>query len=172
MSAPVRPSLVERLRGAWRRLLTLDDSPHNIAMGVFIGTFVAYQPIVGAQMIVGAIVCRMIGANVVASLPLAWITNPVTIVPIYFATYKLGVVFTGGEMTYEDIEGIFDQIAALGFWNGLVEGYRFLAGIFWPMVVGGAIVGVVNGVAFYVVVRRVVARFQAARPRRAGATGA
>ena len=163
MTAPSRPSLVERLRGVWRRLLDLQDSPHRIALGVLIGTMVAYQPIVGVQMIVGALVCRIIGANVVASLPMAWITNPVTIVPIYFATYKLGVVFTGGELSYDDIRAIFDSIAALGFWNGVVQGYRFLAGIFWPMVVGGTLVGVANGVLFYVVVRRLVARYQAVR---------
>ncbi len=159
--APARPGLVERMRAAWRRVLTLDDSPHSIALGVFIGTFVAYQPIVGFQMIVGAIVCKLIRANVIASLPLAWITNPVTIVPIYYGTYKLGVVFTGGDLSYEDMQALWGGIGELGLLDGIVEGTRMLLGVMWPMVVGGAIIGIVNGAIFYVLVKRFVTAYQA-----------
>lgn len=162
MSTEARPSLVDRMRAAWRRVLTLDDSPHSIALGVFIGTLVAYQPIVGFQMIVGAIVCKLIGANVIASLPLAWITNPITIVPIYFITYRLGVVFTGdAPITYDDIAALWTAIGQLGFVDGIVEGTRMLLGIFWPMVLGGLLIGVVNGALFYVLVRRLVTAYQA-----------
>ena len=162
MSTEARASLVDRARAAWRRVLTLDDSPHSIALGVFIGTVVAYQPIVGFQMIVGAIVCKLIGANVIASLPIAWITNPVTIVPIYYATYRLGVVFTGDTpITYEDIAALWTAIGELGMLDGLIEGTRMLLGIFWPMVVGGLLIGVVNGILFYVLVRRLVTAYQA-----------
>lgn len=161
MSADARVSLVDRMRAAWRRVLTLDDSPHSIALGVLIGTIVAYQPIVGFQMIVGAIICKLIGANVIASLPLAWITNPVTIIPIYYLTYRLGVVFTGDEpITYDDVAALWTAIGEMGFVDGVVEGTRMLLGIFWPMVVGGLIVGVVNGAIFYVLVRRLVTAYQ------------
>lgn len=160
--APPRASIVDRLRAAWRRVLTLDDSPHSIALGVFIGTVVAYQPIVGFQMIVGAIVCKLIRANVIASLPLAWITNPVTIVPIYYITYRLGVVFTGDELiTYDAIAALWGAIGEMSLLDGLVEGTRMLLDIFWPMVVGGLIIGVLNGALFYVIVRRVVTAYQA-----------
>ncbi len=162
MSSEARVSLVDRMRAAWRRVLTLDDSPHSIALGVFIGTLVAYQPIVGFQMIVGAIVCKLIRANVIASLPLAWITNPITIVPIYYITYRLGVVFTGETpITYDDIAALWTAVGELGFLDGIVEGTRMLLGIFWPMVIGGLVIGVVNGALFYVLVRRLVTVYQA-----------
>jgi len=161
LSTEARVSLVDRMRAAWRRVLTLDDSPHSIALGVFIGTMVAYQPIVGFQMIVGAIVCKLIGANVIASLPLAWITNPVTIVPIYYVTYRLGVVFTGDvPITYAYIEALWGAIGELSLLDGIVEGTRMLLGIFWPMVVGGLIIGLVNGALFYMLVRRLVTTYQ------------
>jgi uncharacterized protein len=156
MAKEARPSVMERLRGVWRRLMNLEDTPHRIAFGVAIGTWVAFQPIVGVQMVVGALVSRLLGANVVASLPMAWITNPFTIVPVYYSTYRVGIIFTGGEKTYDDIKRIFEQVADLGFWRGLVEGYYFLVDIFWPMVVGGALVGVLLGAMFYVPVRHFV----------------
>lgn len=175
MSTPAkaRIGLADRLRAAWRRVLTLDDSPHRIALGVLIGTLVAYQPIVGIQMIVGAIICKLIGANVIASLPLAWITNPVTIVPVYYATYKLGVVFTGGDLSYDDMKALWGRIGEMGFVDGFVEGTKLLLDIMWPMVVGGAIVGVVNGALFYFIVRRFVTAYQARsiHSRRATSSG-
>lgn len=159
-----RQGFGERLRATWRRLLTLDDSPHNIAMGVFIGVVVAYQPIVGLQMILGAIVCKVIGANVIASLPMAWITNPVTIVPIFYGTYKLGEVFTGGDLDYAELESRFATIADIdGILNAFVEGTRLLWDIMWPMVIGGLIIGVVNGLLFYYLVRRFVTAYQSRR---------
>ena len=155
-----RPGAWARLRRAFQDTISLEDTPHHIALGVGIGTFVAYQPIVGFQMIVGAIVCRMIGANVVASLPLAWITNPFTIVPIYYATYKLGVVFVGGDASYEDIKRIMTTVNDLGCWQGISQGAVLLADIFWPMVVGGTVVGVLNGALFYVLTLRFTRAYQ------------
>ena len=156
---------MEGMRGAWRKLLALDESPHKIALGVALGTIVAYQPIVGIQMVVGAFVCRLFGASIPASVPMAWITNPLTIVPVYYATYQVGIVFTGGEMTYADIQRIMDQIEALGFLGGITEGWRVLKGIYWPLIVGGAVVGFINGGIFYVLVSWLIKRYRSRRSR-------
>lgn len=157
-SPPRRPGLKDRVRGASQQLIQLEDTPHSIALGVAIGTFVAYLPIVGFQMIVGAIACRIARANVIASVPMAWITNPVTIPFIFFGTYKLGVVFIGGEKTYEDIKMVFAAIGDMGFWRGAIEGYRLLLEFLWPMIIGGTIVGIINGFLFYILVRKFLSR--------------
>ena len=49
--------------------MVIQDSPHRIAWGVAIGTVVAYLPIVGIQMVIGAIICYIMRANVLASIP-------------------------------------------------------------------------------------------------------
>jgi len=152
-----------RLRAMWVRLLGLDDTPHNIALGVAIGIVVAFQPIVGIQMVVSAVICKLVGANVAAGVPWAWITNPVTIAPIYYATYRVGVLFTGGAKTYADIERVVKQIFALDWSRGLVEGYYLLADIFWPTVIGGFIVGITIAAVFYVLTRRAVVAYRKRR---------
>ena len=148
-----------------RGVLALNDSPHRIAWGVAIGTFVAYLPIVGIQMIVGAVICYCMRANVLASIPMAWITNPVTIVPIYFLLYLLGGVFTGDSMTYTDMEALVGQINEAGIFTK--EGFNrttdLILSIFWPMLIGGVIVGVINGVLFYFLTLKLVAKFQLRR---------
>lgn len=163
--APERPGLKARLRQTIAKVVAIDDTPHSIAAGVFVGTVVAYQPIIGFQMVVGAIFCRLLRINVVASLPLAWITNPVTAVPIFYGTYRLGAVFVGGTAGYDDVRAIFDTINQMGCWQGVVQGSQLLADIFWPMVVGGLLVGVVNGAIFYVLVLKIVRARQARRRR-------
>ena len=79
-----------------RSVLLINDTPHRVALGIGIGTFIAYQPIVGIQMIVGALLAMLLRANITATLPPAWITNPVTILPIYLTLHWVGNLFLGG----------------------------------------------------------------------------
>ncbi len=170
MAKPPKSSQWARLKQAFIGILHLDDTPHSIALGVAIGTFVAYQPIVGAQMIVGAIVFRAIGANVVASLPLAWITNPLTMLPIYYGTYRLGAVFTGSHVSYEEFSQVINEFMQVGAWEAMKSALVLLGDLFWPMVLGGAIVGIVNGALFYVLMLRLVRRYQRHKARESAAS--
>ena len=156
MKAPITKKSISRkmrhsIYRACRGILAIKDRPQRIAWGVAIGTFVAYLPIVGVQMIVGAIICKIFKANILASLPLAWITNPVTVGPIYYLLFLLGGVFTGDTMTYVEMEGIVAEIAEAGIFSvdGLETTITLFAKIFWPTFIGGAIFGLCNAVIFY-----------------------
>lgn len=148
------------LQVAWHKLLHLDDTPHRIALGCAIGVFVAMMPIVGIQMVTAAVICKLFRANAAASLPWAWITNPVTIPPIYFGTYKLGAIFVDGDVTYDALKDRFSQINEMGFWESVIEGYRVILDIYWPMVVGGAISGLALAVICYFFMRSVVVKMR------------
>ncbi|NRA40171.1 MAG: DUF2062 domain-containing protein [Planctomycetes bacterium] len=153
---------------ACRGILAIKDRPQRIAWGVAIGTFVAYLPIVGVQMIVGAIICKIFKANILASLPLAWITNPVTVGPIYYLLFLLGGVFTGDTMTYVEMEGIVAEIAEAGIFSvdGLETTITLFAKIFWPTFIGGAIFGLCNAVIFYFMTLKFVLHYQKRRSDR------
>lgn len=157
-----------RLWRGIRGILVIQDSPHRIAWGVAIGTVVAYLPIVGIQMIIGAVICYLLRANVLASIPMAWITNPVTIVPIYYMLYLLGGVFTGDSMSYDDMELIIDQINQAGIFSseGLGITFDLVVGIFWPTFIGGLIVGTINGAIFYMLTIKIVSLYQLKRHKR------
>lgn len=61
----------------------------SIAFGLALGVFVAFLPIPG-QMIVAAgfaILCRV---NLPIAVMAVWITNPLTMGPIYYSCYKVG----------------------------------------------------------------------------------
>jgi len=62
---------------------------HSIARAAGIGLFWAMIPI-PMQMLAAALVAIPLRANLPLSIGLVWLTNPVTMPPIFYANYKLG----------------------------------------------------------------------------------
>jgi hypothetical protein len=63
---------------------------HSISLAMLIGVFLAFIPI-PFQMVFAAILALWIRCNLPLSVGLVWITNPLTIAPIFFTTYQLGL---------------------------------------------------------------------------------
>ncbi|MGB8221134.1 MAG: DUF2062 domain-containing protein [Polyangiales bacterium] len=86
------------LRDLWRRLqqivihniLHLDDTPHRIAWGVFIGTMIAFTPTLGLQIVLYVSLATLLRANKVSGIPILFISNPFTAVPLYYMTWSVG----------------------------------------------------------------------------------
>jgi len=74
------------------QLLHADDPPHRVALGVAIGMFVAFTPTVGFQMVLVIFFAWILRANRAAGLPVVWISNPATMLPIFYGTYWVGRV--------------------------------------------------------------------------------
>lgn len=62
---------------------------HSVSMAFLVGMLLAFFPIPG-QMVLAAIIAFWVRCNLPLAVALVWITNPITIPPIFFATYKLG----------------------------------------------------------------------------------
>ena len=63
---------------------------YSVSMAFLVGVFLAFFPLPG-QMALAAIIAFWVRCNLPITVALVWITNPITIPPIFFATYKLGV---------------------------------------------------------------------------------
>lgn len=104
-----------------------DDRPHRLALGLAIGMFVAFTPTVGLQTLICVALAWSLSANRVVGLPLIWISNPATFIPIYYPCYRLGCQLTGYPIA--DREWFAASIPAAGErWSeqfGLI-GSRFL----------------------------------------------
>lgn len=93
-----RPQQSLSIASWWRRwydfvvrsVLRLNDHPHRIALGLAVGVFVAFTPTIGLQMPICVALAWVLGANKVVGLPVVWISNPATFVPIYYPSYLLG----------------------------------------------------------------------------------
>lgn len=80
-----------------RAMLMLDDSSHRIALGAAIGMFIAMTPTVGIQMLLVLLLAvatrRWFRFNKVAALLMVYVSNPLTVVPIYWFSYKVGTIY-------------------------------------------------------------------------------
>ena len=72
------------------RILHANDSPHRIALGVSLGLFLACMPIFGLHILIALLLCILLRANKLAALTCVWVSNPFTLVPIYYSDYYIG----------------------------------------------------------------------------------
>ncbi len=68
-----------------------------------VGLFIAFIPI-PLQMVLAAAVAMLFRVNLPISIGLVWITNPLTIPPIFYFTYRLGTWMMGVPMRHQDFE--------------------------------------------------------------------
>lgn len=95
----------------------------SVARAFFIGIFAAFLPM-PFQMVVAAFVAFYLHANIAIAVGLVWISNPITIPPIFYATYVLGtwmLDIPSKEMVIElSVEWVTNEISLV--WKPLVLG--------------------------------------------------
>ncbi len=84
-------SLWQRFRRFLEHVASMDDSPHHLALGLAIGVFVGFLPIMGIQMWVALPLAMALKANKLLAMAGVWISNPVTFIPFYYACYRFGL---------------------------------------------------------------------------------
>ncbi len=150
-----------RLLTAWtsprlflRRILALDDTPHAVALGAAVGMLFGLTPTVGLQtieVILFAVVTRrLFYFNRAAALILIYISNPLTVAPIYYGLYQVGSLFVTGHATLEQFQEIlvFDGLA--GWWQSL----RTLAtDVGTPLAIGTLVVAPAGALLTYPLTR-------------------
>ena len=144
-----------RIRPVLRWVIKLRSSPRAIAGGLGLGTFIAFTPTVGVQLILAFVIATFFNMNRPAAMIPVWITNPVTVAPIYTFNYWLGTKIWDGPPLSE-VSGLFIGIgrtmAHLEFWD-IKE--QFLAvlqmgkDVLIPLLFGSIAIGLVAGFFAY-----------------------
>lgn len=109
-----------------------------IANGVLIGTICALLPI-PFQTVPAVLLAVLFRANIPVVVFLVWLTNPLTIVPVWSATYWLGTVLLGMDASWQ-----VDDSSLESMWNSMSSNAGH---IYLPMLVGSVASGIVLGIA-------------------------
>ena len=170
----------------WLRLKTLivhqilgvADTPHRIAWGVFIGSIVAWTPTLGFQIMLYLAFATLLRANKVSGIPILFISNPFTAVPLYWSAWKLGDrVLNGSQVT--PAEGAVDvaermheaeataeetdlltDIWSASFWEELGQTLLSMGAELW---MGGLILGLATAIPCYLLTLWSVRMYRRAR---------
>ena len=112
---------------------------YSASMAFFTGLFVAFMPIPG-QIILAAAMAVLLSCNLPLSVGLVFITNPLTMAPIFFMAYKVGALVI--DVPVQDVE-----FELSFYWLG-----NSLAAIWKPFLLGCLICGLCAGSLGYFVV--------------------
>ena len=154
----------------------LPDTPHRIAFGFALGVFASFTPFFGAHILLAAGLAKLLRGNIVASLIGTLAGNPLTFPLIASVSLGLGRRILGYGASGEDFSRVSDAFgeAAGGLWSSLLSlvgrgdsQWRrlepFVDYILWPYFVGGLLPGLAAALASYLLLRPLVAAYQARR---------
>jgi hypothetical protein len=107
---------------------------------VALGIFCAFIP-VPFQMLIAAVFAIWIRVNILVAVPMVWISNPVTMGPMYYFCYLIGVEILGHEQ-----QGFHFELSFKWLLDGLAE--------FWqPFLLGCLVVGLISSLAGFLLIR-------------------
>ncbi len=106
--------ITHRLKKHWADIVLGDFTPHNIALGLALGTFIALLPTFGFGVFIAmGIVFMFPHINKPATVMAFILWNPLTQIPVYILSIHLGgFLFDGMPVVKYDIE-ILNQIYTL-----------------------------------------------------------
>ena len=112
----------------------------SVSGAFFVGLLCAFTPIF-PQMLTAAGLAILLRVNLPISVALVWITNPVTIPPMFYFCYEVGNWLLG-------IEPTIDKFKMDMQW------FESILGQIWePLLVGGVVTGLVAGSMAYLAIR-------------------
>ena len=112
----------------------------SCSLAVAVGMFCAFIP-VPFQMLIAAVLSIMLRVNILVAVPIVWISNPVTMPPMFYFCYLVGVAMLGQEPGFFDFQLSIDWLL-----NGL-------SAIWQPFLLGCFTVGTVTSSLSYILVR-------------------
>ena len=152
----------------WHRLTRITATPHQIALGLATGVFMGFSPVVGLHMVVAALICLFSGGSVLAAALGTMVCNPISCPIMLISDYKLGTLFFGHLGHLPDLSrldrGFLEILAspiefAQLFWS-------VLGPVFLPLLVGGAVLGLLFAAPSYFLTRRGSETIRARRTER------
>ena len=138
------------------RVMSLNDTPHRLALGVAIGIFVTWTPTIGLQMILTILLSALFRANKFVGVPFVWLSNPLTIVPIYGPNYFVGCWLLGNSPGKNWHNLMVEASSTSGMWERIAKFAEAILPIFWEVWLGSLVVALFLGVSTYFLMYKLI----------------
>ena len=114
---------------------------HSVSVAFFVGIFCAFLPCPG-QTIIAALLALALRCNMPISVALIWISNPLTIPPLFYLTYELGRWLLNMPPTAFNFQFTWEWFS--------MQGKALIA----PLVVGSLTTGLISGALGYLFIHQ------------------
>lgn len=131
---------LQKLKSLYHSLIHSHATPEEVAWGFALGIFVAMTPTLGLHTIIVIALAALLKKNEIAAVIGVWVVNPVTLFPVFYFIYKVGLWIlrepARRELRPESLTDFFHL------------GGKLVA----PLWAGGIVVGLISAlVSFYLV---------------------
>ena len=99
----------EKIKHYLHKLVTLDASASKIAFSFAFGIFIGLLLPIGLQTIVILPVATLLGCNIILAMTASLISNPVTMIPLYYSAVRIGEFITGITISWNRFEVLFEN---------------------------------------------------------------
>jgi uncharacterized protein len=136
----------DRINDFYKRFLSLNGRPEEIARAMALGVFIGVTPTIPFHTALVMITCMILRQNITAAMLGATIvSNPLTIPFFYLAEYEIGILALGlGPNSFVLANYDVRSILEIG-WH-----------IFYPLMLGGMLLACVFAVPSYFITRHAV----------------
>jgi uncharacterized protein (DUF2062 family) len=160
------------------KILHIDDSPQKIALGLAIGLFVAWTPLLGLHILIVIALSMLLRANKFASLVSVWVSNVFTFAIIYYPSYLVGNIICDifprhKALSDEEVSALFNKLFSPGniltgfftkqYWSDFVSLSKTIGPELW---LGCFLVGGFVAVVSYIICYKVIMSHRAKNPHR------
>ena len=162
-----KKGLLRRVASKLRDIVKQKAPPHKIALGLALGIFVGFLPIMGIQMVVVSLIAIPLRANLKGALVGVWMSNPLTFIPLYYGNYLFGRLFVSTQAVgWKEFAGTITQ-ASDWSWTTIRSSLANLVNmgtdILLPLWVGSVILAVLFSIPVYIFTYRFVVTYRARR---------
>ncbi len=133
--------LLKTVKKYYHRLLSSHATTEEVAQGFALGVFIGVTPSMGLHTVLALVLAAFFGKNKIAAVLGTWINNPLTIFPIFYYDYRVGVLFLHEH-----------RVRALQP-ESLKDLFHLSRSVLVPMWVGSVILGLVLAVLSFYLVR-------------------
>jgi uncharacterized protein len=82
--------LRRKIRYCYLRFRRLKGNPQKIALGMALGVFIGITPTIPLHTVLALAFSYLFGISSVAAVMGVWISNPITIPPLYYGSFVIG----------------------------------------------------------------------------------
>ena len=147
------------------RIKRLRGDPYYLARGIGFGVFMGVLPLVPIQTLLLIPLSAVLQVSTIAALIASIIiSNPLTFLPQYYLTWKLGNFILPGRISWEQLHNVLLTIQNEGFFDGIITFSHLGIKTIFVLLTGGALIGLPLGLVSYFVSLQL---FRALRRKRA-----